>query len=172
LEAPSASNLKRSEVKIEAVLTSPKEHFSKERSLKNTYSVVFDHWCTLGIMKHKKITDKMKTALKSALKNYSQEEICRAMTNYAEILNGEDYFWRYRWTFDEFLRRGLEKFMDGEVARQNYRRREEGKHGEPARRSPESTTRREAGTSRRHDKEPSHEEYTASLPPSQRSGKQ
>ena len=121
LEAPSASDLKRSEVKIEAVLASPKEHLSKEHSLKNTYSVVFDHWCTLGIMKHKKITDKMKTALKSALENYTKEEICRAMTNYAEILNGEDYFWRYRWTFDEFLRRGLEKFMDIDVARGNYR---------------------------------------------------
>lgn len=45
------------------------------------------------------------------------------------------------------------------------------KHGEPARRSPESTRRRETGTSSRRDKEPTPEEYIASLPPSQRPDK-
>ena len=104
--------------------TEPVKKYIKETSKetsKEIYSVVFDHWNTLQIVKHKKITDRMKAALKSALQTYTKEEICRAMTNYAEILNGEDYFWRYRWTFDEFLRRGLEKFMDIEVARVNYR---------------------------------------------------
>ncbi|GAH78044.1 unnamed protein product, partial [marine sediment metagenome] len=33
----------------------------------------------------------------------------------------DDYFFKYRWTLKDFLRRGLEKFMDGEIARQNYR---------------------------------------------------
>jgi hypothetical protein len=87
--------------------------------------VVFDHWNSLGIIKHKKMTDRMRSALKSALKNYTKEEICQAMSNYAEILHGVEYYWQYRWTFDEFLHRGLEKFMDAKVARQNYRIREE-----------------------------------------------
>jgi len=46
------------------------------------------------------------------------------------------------------------------------------KHGEPAKRSPESIRRRETGTGGRRDKAPTHEEYIASLPPSQRPGKQ
>ena len=45
------------------------------------------------------------------------------------------------------------------------------KHGETARRSPESIRRRETGTGGRHDKAPTHEEYIASLPPSQRPSK-
>ena len=104
--------------------TEPVKTFIKDTlkdTLKDTYTVVFNHWNSLQIVKHKQVTEKMKTALKSALKTYTKEEICQAMTNYAEILNGEDYFWRYRWTFDEFLRRGLEKFMDIDVARGNYR---------------------------------------------------
>ena len=100
-------------------------------TLKENISVVFDHWNSLKIIKHKNITDRMKTALKSALKSYTNEEICQAMRNYAEVLHGEDYFWQYRWTFDEFLRRGLEKFMDGEVARENYRIREERRDERP-----------------------------------------
>ena len=101
-------------------------------NLKESISVVFDHWNSLGIITHKKMTDKSKTAVKSALRDYSREELCQAMSNYAEILHGEDYFWEYKWTLTDFLRRGLDKFMDGEVARSNYRkakRKEGGFHG-------------------------------------------
>jgi len=102
-------------------------------NIKETYTVIFDHWNSLSIITHKKMTDKMKTAVKSALGDYSKEEICQAMSNYAEVLQGEDYFWKYKWTIDEFVRRGLEKFMDAEVARQNYEIREERRHERPAR---------------------------------------
>lgn len=47
-----------------------------------------------------------------------------------------------------------------------------GRHGEPTRRSPESLRRRETGTGGRCTQAPTHEDYIASLPPSQRSGKQ
>jgi len=67
------------------------------------------------------MTDKMNTAVKSALGDYSKEEICQAMRNYAEVLQGEEYYWKYKWALDEFIRRGLEKFMEAEVSRENYR---------------------------------------------------
>ena len=97
---------------------------SKE-TIKENMPVVFDHWNSLRIVVHKTLRDRMRTAIKVALKSYSVEELLQAMTNYAEILHGDDYFWEYRWTLDDFLRRGLEKFMDGEVARENYRIRKE-----------------------------------------------
>ena len=92
----------------------PKES-SKERGL------LFELWNTLGIVRHKQLTDKMGSTLKAALKIYSVEELGQAMRNYAEVLFSEEHYWSHRWTLDEFLRRGLEKFMDRDVALANYR---------------------------------------------------
>lgn len=135
-EAPTASNLKRQEVKSEAVLASSKENLSKENPSKENLSVVYDHWSSQHIIEHKKLTDPRKRALKIALKDHSEEELCQAITNYAEIVHGDGYWFDYRWTLEDFLRRGLEKFIDGEVARSNYRREKGVPHGqsEPVRR--------------------------------------
>jgi len=137
-----------------------KKEILKE-NLKENISVVFDHWNSLRIVVHKTLRDRMRTAIKVALKSYSVEELLQAMTNYAEVLHGDDYFWEYRWTLDDFLRRGLEKFMDGEVARENYRIREEGKHGESAK---QQSARRETGTGGRYTQAPTDEQYRRSLP--------
>ncbi|MBA7611700.1 hypothetical protein ES703_18928 [subsurface metagenome] len=107
----------------------PKETINKHT--KETYIFIFDFWDSLKIITHKKLMDQMRRALKSALQNYTQEEICQSMKNYVEILNSDDYFFSYRWTLEDFLRRGLEKFIDGEVARENYRIREERRDERP-----------------------------------------
>lgn len=107
-----------------ATLSVPKLKLPKEtlnKHLNKQYIVIFDLWNSLNIIHHKKLVDEMRRALKSALGNYAQEEICQAIRNYAEIVESDDYFFKYRWTLKDFLRRGLEKFMDGEVARENYR---------------------------------------------------
>jgi len=106
-----------------------KKHIKKQT--KETYIVIFDFWNSLKIITHKKLMDQMRRALKSALQNYTQEELCQSMKNYVEVLNSDDYFFSYRWTLEDFLRRGLEKFMDGEVARENYRIREERRDERP-----------------------------------------
>jgi len=137
----------------------------------NVYIVIFKLWNEQKIIVHKKFTDDMKRAIDRTLKEYSEEEISQAIKNYAEILKGDQYYFKYSWTLDDFLRRGLEKFMHAEVARRNYRIREEEKHGESAKRSPESTGRRETGTTGRRDKEPTPEEYIRSLPRTRQPGK-
>jgi hypothetical protein len=109
-------------------LATPATEATKENILKKTSKEIskeieslFDLWNTQGVIKHKTLTDKMKTALKNALRSYTLEEISGAMKVYAEITLGEQYWWSYRWTLEDFLRRGgLEKFMDAEAARENY----------------------------------------------------
>ena len=62
----------------------------------------------------------MKRAIGTALKDYSLEEVSRAINNYAEILKAPQYYFKYKWVLKDFLRRGLEKFMDRDVSKQNY----------------------------------------------------
>lgn len=93
---------------------------------------IFDYWNSHAIIIHKaqsfKVTS-LQTALKTTLKTYSCEEVCQAITNYADILHHpEEYYWSYKWTLEEFLHRGIEKFMNAEVARSNYRIDKGGPH--------------------------------------------
>jgi hypothetical protein len=89
----------------------------KERYI---YIPILDFWNSLNIKRHRTLKDDTRRALATALKDYAKEELCTAIGNYAEIVNGPEYFFNYRWTLKDFLKRGIEKFMDGEVARQNY----------------------------------------------------
>jgi len=81
---------------------------------------IFDHWNTKKLKTHRKLTDKQRTKVKSALKDYSAEEITKAIDTYAEIVQSPKYYWKYVWTLDDFLAKGLEKFMDPDIARANY----------------------------------------------------
>ncbi len=90
----------------------------------NIYIVIFDHWNTLGIINHKKLTSAMESAIDKAKKDYSQDEIKQAMSNYAEIVKGAEYYLNYRWTLAEFLSRNkgnnIERFLDLEIAKSNF----------------------------------------------------
>ncbi len=92
-----------------------------ENNREYIYSL-FNLWNEQKIIVHKKLTDDMKRAIDSALRDCSLEEVSQAIKNYAEILKGDQYRWTYSWTLKDFLKRGLEKFLDLEVARSNYRR--------------------------------------------------
>jgi len=48
-------------------------------------------------------------AIRRALDDYSVDDICAAITNYATVLLGPRYRWTYAWTLAEFLTRGEER---------------------------------------------------------------
>lgn len=54
---------------------------------------------------------KVQTAIRNAMKTYAVEEIVEAVGNYATVLAGKSYYWNHRWTFQEFLARGLDRFV-------------------------------------------------------------
>ena len=78
----------------------------------NTYIQLFGYWNSKEIIVHRKLTDKMKTKIRVALENRTKEEIIRAIDNYATVLKSEEYYWTYEWIFEDFLVRGLSKFVD------------------------------------------------------------
>ena len=90
----------------------------KELRTKSIYTV----WNEQKIIVHKKLTPEIEQSIKSTLKEYSLEDITQAIQNYAEIQKGEQYYFKYAWTLKDFLKRGLSKFLNAEIARQNYKK--------------------------------------------------
>jgi len=104
--------------------TSPRVSGSTNRQSKVKYSkveyIIYILWNEQGIIKHNNLTEDTTRAISRALKDYTQEEICQAIKNYSEILKDEQYYFKYSWTLKDFLKRGLAKFLDINIARKNY----------------------------------------------------
>jgi hypothetical protein len=87
---------------------------------KYVYTHIFEHWNSKDIIKHRSLNDRTKGSINAKLKDYTSEEICQAIDNYAAIVHDDRYYFTYRWTLQEFLQRGFETFLTWEVAHQNY----------------------------------------------------
>lgn len=105
--------------------TMPKETI-KETPKENVYIDIFNHWNQQNIIAHKQLSDDMRAAIIRTLRSYEAEEIKTAISNYAEILRGEQYFFKYRWTLKDFLKRGIDKFANLEIAKSNFRKEGKG----------------------------------------------
>lgn len=121
-EMPISGNQSDANIINEPINTHSKAKHSKEEDSKYILSV-FEFWNNKNIINHK-ILNGSESSIRIALKNYSHEELKQAIGNYAEILqDSEKYFWTYKWTLKDFLKRGVDKFIDHDVACQNYSRK-------------------------------------------------
>lgn len=92
-----------------------------ENNINNIYTQIFDHWNSQGIYKHTTLNDKTKRKIASSLKEYKNpDEILKAITNYATVYKGNQYFWNYKWSLADFLQRGLSKFVDEATPLTNF----------------------------------------------------
>lgn len=91
---------------------------------KDIYTDLYEFWNSKEIIKHKKLTDKMKTKIKSTLKDYDVETLKEIISTYAEIVNDEKYYFTYKWSLEDFLQRGLKQFENSDVAKQNFLKKE------------------------------------------------
>ncbi|MDC4246027.1 hypothetical protein [Clostridium perfringens] len=84
-------------------------------------STIFDYWNSKGIIKHKELKEDTKKAIKKAIKNYSIDEIKKAIDTYSEILKSEYYF-TYKWNLKDFLNRNnaISTFMEDGSNKANY----------------------------------------------------
>lgn len=98
-----------------------KESKEKESKENNIYKGIFDYWISFGIINHKKLTEKMRGAIKARINDgYTLDELKEAITTYGEILNSPKTWFSYKWTLEEFMKRGVYKFEDQEAAWQNF----------------------------------------------------
>lgn len=97
---------------------SKKEAITKRGAAKadrdQIYNRFLAQWNKCKIVQHKKITTGMKKAIDKVIKHvdYPLSEVFGSFENYAFILNSPDYSWSYKWTMEDFLNRGLHKFVD------------------------------------------------------------
>jgi phage replication O-like protein O len=109
-------------------VTSPRiTQKKKETITKDIYILaVFDYWNNQNIIIHKKLNGNEST-IKTALNNYSLEELKTSIGNYATIVNAPTgkYYWTHKWTLKDFLKRGIDKFMDLKIAQDNYSNKQE-----------------------------------------------
>lgn len=97
---------------------SKKEHPVKKSVPKIDNSMVYGRflaeWNSHGMIQHKKVTTRMKKAIDKVIKNadYPLSEVFKSFKSYAFILKSHDYTWSYKWTMEDFLSRGLHKFVD------------------------------------------------------------
>jgi len=94
---------------------------SKVKYSKVDIDSIYNLWNLQKIIQHNKLTNDIKRAIEIKLNDYSKSEICQAVKNYAEIVKDEQYYFKYKWTLKDFLKRGLEKFIDLKTAKQNYK---------------------------------------------------
>lgn len=96
---------------------------NNDNNVNNIYTDIFSFWNSKEIIKHKRLDNKTKMKIKSLLKEYSPEEIKNSIENYSLILNNpQHYFFTYKWTLKDFLSRGIDKFLDLEAAKTNYKK--------------------------------------------------
>jgi phage replication O-like protein O len=111
----------------------PQERKYKENIKESIYIQVFDFWNSKNIIKHKKLTDKIKRKISGTTADYTIDEIMKAISNYEIVLHGDKYYWSHTWTLEEFLQRGLEKFLT-DACFENYLKGKGGKeNGDNAR---------------------------------------
>lgn len=74
---------------------------------------LFDHYLSQDIIQHKKLTNSMRSAVKARLKDYTFDELKQAITNYATVLNSDNYWFTHKYTFADLMRdKDIRKFVD------------------------------------------------------------
>ena len=94
----------------------------KEKTYKSEN--VLNFWNQKGIIQHK-ISDKIEKAYLKAKKEFSEDEIIKAISNYKEILDSSFYY-SHKFTLENFLKQsnGIHNFIEGGETYENYKCRD------------------------------------------------
>jgi len=91
---------------------------------KDNIKIIIKQWNSKNIknIENRETNTKEKTIAKinTSLKDYSITEIIEAIDNYHSILEGDEYYFSYKWQLWEFLNRGLVNFLTKNNPFQNY----------------------------------------------------
>jgi predicted phage replisome organizer len=64
---------------------------------------IFEHWNKAGIIKHRELTQKMRSAINARLNSYTADELKEAINNYSSILKSDKHFFSYKWSMADFF---------------------------------------------------------------------
>jgi uncharacterized protein YneF (UPF0154 family) len=82
---------------------------------------IYAFWNSQKIIQHQELKDALRSTIKARIEaGYTQEQICEAISNYKTVLTEDKYYWTHKWTLQEFLLRGLDKFLTKNEPFKNY----------------------------------------------------
>lgn len=99
-------------------------------SINNTFNntdeyiyTLFNYWNEQNIIKHRKMNQAMKSHMNARLQEYSFEELKKAISNYAEILKSDRYYWSHKWTLQDFMKpNNVSRFVDEAEPFENFKK--------------------------------------------------
>lgn len=110
----------------------PKNEIAKQDDI--NFDEILNYWNSLDIIHHKKMTLKTQKKIKELIKNkeLTLEELYFAMKRYNQMLKDENYFFKYKWSLEEFITRekGVKEFKDNGGKWLNYLNSPSGKRFE------------------------------------------
>src|SRR5690625_287699 len=84
----------------------------KEEDKEYIYTL-FEYWNGKEIIQHRKMNQQMKTHTNARLKEYSFDELKKAIDNYATVLKSDKYYWTHKWTLQDFMKpNNVSRFVD------------------------------------------------------------
>lgn len=74
---------------------------------------IFEYWNEKSIIKHRKMNQAMESHINARLKEYSVDELKKAIDNYKEVLDNPNYYWTHKWTLQDFMKpNNVVRFLD------------------------------------------------------------
>lgn len=100
-----------------------KESKGKESKENKEIHDLFDHYLSKSIIQHSKITEPMKRAIRGRLKDYTLEDLKKAIDNYAVIYAGDEYWFTHKYPLADLMRdKDIRKFLDEADPLNNFRK--------------------------------------------------
>jgi|SRR5690625_4419798 len=94
---------------------------SETNSETNYIYSIFEHWNNQAIIKHREMTQQMKSHTNARLASYSKDELLKAISNYKQVLDSPSHYWTHKWTLTEFMKpNNVSRFVDDADPMKNY----------------------------------------------------
>src|SRR5690625_3688847 len=114
----------------ETLRNAPEEDKNKKKKKKenknNKYiRDLFDHYLSKNIIQHRKLTNAMRTAINARLRDYSFDELKKALDNYAKVLHSDNHWFTHKYPLADFMRdKDVRKFLDEADPLNNFKNRQ------------------------------------------------
>lgn len=128
------------------------ENDNNDKNVKEDIKTIYDFWNSLEIIKHRELTQKMKSGINARLEGRTVEEITEAMQNYKTILTSDLYWYTYKFSLDKFMNpKNLDGFMTDNNPFETYRKQGGGGSGKYQRKDAGPTQESRSNASRNED---------------------
>jgi len=125
-------DIKAEPMALTTEVVEPKNEIAKQDDI--NFDEILNHWNSLDIIRHKKMTLKTQKKIRDLIKNdgFTIQDILIFMDRYNVTLKDEHYFFKYKWSLEEFITRekGVKEFKDDSGKWLNYLNSPSGKRFE------------------------------------------